>query len=175
MEKRQLRKAFNNVSRLPAVQYERQAKMRGLSQFYVLPDNIRAADLEDLIVTARPGPFVTALSRRVEKLNPILKKIPYNRDSHVAHFRVIMGVVSGFNVDDISYFMRSISRNGSPALNSRKKSPTKQMIAFIEAAGRPPMQWAPSRKTLEKICQRIKRKEYESKRVVLQQIQSLQP
>jgi hypothetical protein len=165
MAKSKLSKIFNDVSRLPAVRFERAAKMRGISQFYKLPDGVKAADLEDVVILLRPGALVSAVARLLEELNPQLKKIPYNRQDDVANFRFVMGVVSALNIDDISYFMRSISRGGKPAQNSCTKNPTKQMIAFIQAAGCPHMEWAPSRKTLQKICQRIKRQESQSKRV----------
>jgi hypothetical protein len=172
MPKSKLSKIFNDVSRLPAVQYERAMHMRGIARFYELPQSVTAAELEDFIRAFGPGETVSSLARELEMLNPELRKVPLNRADHVANFRFAMGVVSAFNVDDISYFMRSVSHNGRPALNSRKKGPTKEMIAFIEAAGRPDMEWAASRKTLEKICQRIKRKEAKIRRAALRPPQS---
>ncbi len=110
----------------PAVSFENEYRLQGVAQQYRLPKGLSAVDLETyaVLLSCRKDLAAEQCHDKMTDLwsaliarNPTLKKIDFSPEDSAALFKMIMGVASAFNADDIQYFIRNfISGTENPEL-----------------------------------------------------------
>ena len=98
----------------PAVEFEENYNVKGISQNYILPQGISADTLQSYMLINRFRTDIdqkekiknsNAVYKTITKLNPVLKKINDKIENNDQKYFLIMGVASAFNLDDIDTFI----------------------------------------------------------------------
>lgn len=180
-----LSRAFNNAATHPALQFQRANNLRGIAGRYYIPDGKTAAQYEKAMsrkmhdhveqemakcgatpyeywATAErlglPGFLEKSWDKLVE-LNPVLKDVKVNRSSVEDVYNAHIGVTSGFNVDDLNFFLeQKHTGQGLPALQARNMPVHGARVARIESVAAVSFSWVASPKTAKKIEARFKRR-----------------
>jgi hypothetical protein len=177
-------KAFNDLSTHPARKFEVFNHFRGIAGRYKIPDGMTAKHYEqkhhdrlqeallasvpdkDIVLhvlwqgtRTLPVPdFLHESWRRLVKLNPILKTIKMNPDNTRDLYNAHMGVTSGFNVDDINFYIERDNDGGQAAKQAREMPVHGAMLKRINAVSATHLNWVPSPQTAQKIEAGFKRR-----------------
>lgn len=99
--------------------------------------------------------------RRLEEENPELKKLAFNRSNGGELYNALLGVTSGFNMQDIDLFLKARRTGQPPGLYIRNADAFRAHMEWmqnnLDACERP--HWIPSLPTLEKIRDKLSRKQ----------------
>lgn len=90
---------------------------------------------------------ITALANRLIDLNPALARLQFDRNNQRHCTDIVMGVTSGFNTDDMQFFLDGNSYQKSmdnPAYAAKA-------AAALDALGADHLGWVPAPKTLDRI------------------------
>jgi hypothetical protein len=141
----------------PALVFAEENGLSGIGRTYALPPGLDAETIEAYVLalrwTARAGLMtpqryaerMQELGAALEEINPALAALAYDRTEAPAVFDVVMGVTSGFNTDDIqffidgNYFARAIADRAYADKYRRAEE------------GHSRIGWVPSPKTLDRI------------------------
>ncbi len=152
--------------RQPAADFEQKYGLRHIARSYHLPQGISAPELEayallmhyrsDLPRAVYLGKMAALWEDLVDR-NPDLGKIKYDLAKNPdAHYFLAQGVASGFNPDDIGYFVQKQAEKKPPYAEMTRSRPYISLAAaFNEAAG---MQWAAAPETLARIARQFGKK-----------------
>lgn len=177
------RSAGDRSTRHPAYEFQRNNNLRGIAGRYRIPGGYTAPEYEDLtsrkmtramnklaggrgnrhnwrlMATAESPDFLQRSWRRLLALNPVLQNVKVDVKNAHDLFNAHFGVTSGFNPDDINFFLeqRHVG-DGLPAKQAREMPVHGARIARVEAVAASHMFWVASPKTVEKIEQRFKRR-----------------
>lgn len=168
-----LQKAFNRVARKSSDRHQRPALLLqaefGLTDIgcdYKMPEGIAHKKIEAYVLclmwayrqeqlpAAVFGPAMHELLDRMEDLNPELKRLRYDRTDARRLFDAAMGVTSGFNIDDMQFFL-----DGNYGYIAEKnpqwvaKHETVKRLLGIMGPG-----WVASEPTLDKIAAQARAK-----------------
>lgn len=173
-----LSRAFNDAATHPALRFQRDNNLRGIAGRYFIPDGKTAAQYEKAMSRKMHVHVETEMAKRgateydywkvaedmglpgfLEKswdklveLNPALKKVKLDRSCVEDVYNAHIGVTSGFNVNDINFFLRQKHvGNGLPALQSHKMPVHGARLDRINAAAESQMFWVASPATAKKI------------------------
>ncbi|MEZ0224353.1 MAG: hypothetical protein ACAH83_07370 [Alphaproteobacteria bacterium] len=179
-----LSRAFNDAATHPALRFQRQNNLRGIAGRYFIPDGKTAAQYEKWMsrrMSAHVGremkkrnatefdywavaedlglpPFLEKSWDRLVELNPALKDVKLNKSGVEDVYNAHIGVTSGFNVDDINFFLKQKHiGDGLPAKQAREMPVHGARLARIRAAAEAEMFWVVSPATAKKIEKRFKR------------------
>jgi hypothetical protein len=98
--------------------------------------------------------------RQLEAANPVLKKLDFDRSNGGEMYNALMGVTSGFNPDDINFYLKLQRDNVLPGLHIQTAPAFKVHMEWMEnrmsVCDRPG--WIPSLPTLEKIRSEFREK-----------------
>ena len=170
---KKIRPAFNApatqrllLKKQPALQFEKQNSLAGIAGRYVMPENIKPFELESVLIkvaaTTEALPLYTDLWRRLEAANPELKSVFLQPDDPRCMDYALMGVVSGFNVDDINFFLKG-HREGIPSY-TYSQSPQRFRRLYNEIERRThSIPWVPAPATLEKIKAQLDKQDKEKR------------
>lgn len=152
----------HRLSCQPAAQFADHAHLRGIAGRYVFSKGVTPNEIENVLIQIGQKSDVMPLYRKLwahlKSMNPELKKIRLRKDN-VENIRdAIMGVSSGFNIDDIVYFLKLRRQNILAALYNRTQPNTFSMISEIEERSGATMYWVASPQTLTKIRDRLRRR-----------------
>lgn len=103
-----------------AEDFENKYGVAGISHDYLLPEGRTARDIELELWFSSQGRMLEWRSNMVDKiiaLNPELSDLKYDRENLQSLEDIIGGVTTGFNSDDIEYYVRWVEDN--PDLNER--------------------------------------------------------
>jgi hypothetical protein len=146
-----LRKSFNKAAQRrwkmehqPPFKFQTAARIRGVVEDYGFPEGVVPDDLENI--------------------NPRLENVIFNRGDIEEIYHALYGVASGFNVEDINYFLELCRKGVYPAVWSRSQPDIKPVAEHIEGRVRQHMEWVVSPPTLKKIKSKLDRKDARSKR-----------
>lgn len=140
-----LSKAFNDVSRHPARCFELGNNLRGIAGHYKIPQAMTACAYEaqtiermheaarrkaqrkntevgyfwEFIRAIKSPKFLLESWDELVRLNPVLGKIQMNKQSAEDLFNAHMGVTSGFNINDINFYIEQTHQGGFPARQAR--------------------------------------------------------
>jgi hypothetical protein len=180
-----LSRAFNDASTHPALRFQRDNNLRGIAGRYYIPDGKTAAQYEKAMSRRMHAHVEAEMKKRnatefdywrvaesmgvpafLEKswgklvaLNPALKKVKFDRRCVEDAYNVHIGVTSGFNVNDINFFIRQRHvGEGLPALQSHRMPVHGARLDRINAAAESQMFWVASPATAKKIEKRFRRK-----------------
>lgn len=97
---------------------------------------------------------------RLERANPELKALTFDRTHAGETYNALMGVTSGFNVQDIDFFLKLRRENKIPAMTVMNDPAFKKHLDWMQNAAsvceRPC--WVPSLPTMENITGQLKAK-----------------
>jgi hypothetical protein len=169
----------------PALQFSRANNLRGIAARYRIPGGEIASIYEDemwrkmeavvtlqaaatnmvgqnfwsIAETMQPPAFLKKSWDKLVKLNPRLKDIRMNKNAAADMLNAHLGVTSGFNVDDINFYIeQQHTGEGKPAMQARRMPDHGGRLARIEAVAQEDLQWVASPATAKKIEQRFKRR-----------------
>ena len=173
----------NASCRHPALLFQTENRLRGIAGRYVIPGNRTASEYEDHIwnevegalkhrlagyhpqgiwsvLVKSPPPAVLRDSwNELLRLNPQLKGVKVNRKNGADLLEAHTGVTSGFNVDDINFYLEQLKTGERlPSKQSRAMPVHGDRIARVEAAAGKHMYWVASPQTVEKIEARFRRR-----------------
>jgi hypothetical protein len=177
-------KAFNDISIHPARKFELFNHIRGIAGRYKIPQGMTAKQYEEkhrLLMqetlltsvpnkdiaphilwqetrTIQPPAFLQESWDRLVKLNPILKTIKMNSDNTRDLYNAHMGVTSGFNTDDINFYIERDNDGGQAAKQAREMPVHGDMLKRINAVSATHLNWVPSPQTAQKIEAGFKRR-----------------
>ena len=138
--------------RYPAQEFEKQLNIKNISRIYIMPDN------KTMLRIAKETKFKEQnLEERnhtlsaIIKLNPELKKINYDKTEELDVEDFLFGVTSGFNPDDINYYIQTNSKKPGTLLN---KGQTEKLAMHYFAQEQMNIRhiWHASRPTLQSIA-----------------------
>ena len=179
-----LSRAFNNAATHPALRFQRDNHLRGIAGRYFIPDGKTAAQYEKWMsrkMSAHVGAeikkrnatdydywpiaedlglpaFLEKSWDRLVELNPALEQVKLNRACVEDVYNAHIGVTSGFNIDDINFFLKQKHiGEGLPARQSHEMPVHGARLARINAAAEAQMYWVVSPATAKKIEKRFKR------------------
>lgn len=96
----------------------------------------------------------------IERLNPQTEKVVFDRNDVEQTYQALLGVTSGFNIDDINFFL-DLSRQGfPPGAHSRTLPGYNEMRLNVESRAGTPLYWVASMNTLKKIKQQLDTREF---------------
>jgi hypothetical protein len=180
------RRPGDEHTRHPALEFQTQNHLRGIAGRYRIPGNYTAPEYEDrmsreMIALARP--LLTGQERRnfwdvlekiapppqlkkswntLVRLNPALKAVKFDKTNAEEMYNAHLGVTSGFNVDDINFFLQQKHvGEGLPARQARAMPGHGERLKRIDDIAKAPMFWVASPKTAEKVEARLLRKKKE--------------
>ena len=185
------RRPGDHSGRHPALEFQTGNHLRGIAGRYVIPGNYTAPEYEDMtsrkmhdaaaamaggdiprfafwdiIEKAPPPEFLAKSWNRLVRLNPVLKKVRLDKTNAEDMYNAHLGVTSGFNVDDINFFLEQKKvGEGLPAKQAREMPVHGDRVKRIDAIALTPMFWVASPKTAEKIEERLLRHKAEAERV----------
>jgi hypothetical protein len=149
-----LSKTFNDVSRHPALRFVRGNDLDnesfGIAALYRIPDGVTAAAYEDKVNSKAESGDTGYLRKSWAKLvalNPALEDVELDKDRLEDILDAHMGATSGFNVDDINFYIEQRHLLRKPALHARGMLVHGDRIKRIEAASKTPVSWVPSPRT----------------------------
>lgn len=168
-------------SRYPALAFARANGLRGIGQRYVIPNGLSAVELEDRIwartfglwpraTTWNPNgrhktsvpthtPFhLRQLWQQMKDLNPALHKLRVRANTTDAVLTALTGVTSGFNLNDIQYYLNLEQRGWAPAYHSLRHPLHGPRIRQIDKVAAVPSQWVMSPATISLIEKKFVRK-----------------
>ena len=154
------------LKKQPALQFEKQNGLNGIAGQYTMPENVRPFDLERVLVKAAATvaalPLYADLWERLEAANPELKNISIQPEDPLCMDYALMGVVSGFNVDDINFFLKG-HKEGIPSY-TYSQSPPRFKRLYKEITQRTGgINWIPAPATLEKIKSQLDKRDKEKR------------
>ena len=185
------RRPGDHTSRHPALDFQTANLLRCIAGRYVIPSNYTAPEYEDLtsrkmhdaaaalaggeaprfkfwdiIEKAPPPEFLRKSWNKLVRLNPVLKGVRFDKANAEEMYNAHLGVTSGFNVDDINFFLEQKKvGDGLPAKQAREMPVHGERLQRIEAAALTPMFWVASPKTAEKVEERLLRHKAEAGRL----------
>lgn len=159
-----LTKAFNKAAvplerhQRPALEFAEKAKLADIGQNWHLPAGLDAPTIEAYalvlrwatqqgrITADRYNQRLSVLCQTLEDLNPVLATLTYDRRDCLRMFDVALGVTSGFNADDIQFFLDG--NYYSLAMQNRDYARQNNLAKQVTGVD---MFWVPSPKTLHRI------------------------
>jgi hypothetical protein len=169
--------------RHPALEFQTQNHLRSIAGRYRIPGNYTAPEYEDVtsaMVIAETKAMVTPADKRshwnvleriappeplkkswnrLVRLNPVLKGVKFDRNNGEEMYNAHLGVTSGFNVDDMNFFLEQKRvGEGLPAKQAHEMPVHGDRLLRIEGMAKTPMFWVASPKTAEKVEARLLRK-----------------
>lgn len=176
-----LKKLFNDVSRHPSHQFEQENDLQDISGVYDMPFGMQASEYEDYFRQAvsfllseagielgggatymkqrLPLPIVKNSWEALKALNPVLDHVKMDEENGYDVYCAVMGVTSGFNIDDINFFLEQIHVDrGFAALQARNMPDHGPRLARIEGAAAGYMGWVASPKTAKAVEAQFKKK-----------------
>ena len=152
----ELARIFNKVSREPARQFEKAYGLSGIAGKYRFPKSLPAQKIEDDGYWKEDYESLTKTWKKLTDRNPCLKNIKVTEGSRHDFANAVLGVSSGFNVDDINFFLE-MSKKGIPAGKYVSEQPEfKKIYDWIrQATGRDDIFWVPSLPTFKKIKRQL--------------------
>lgn len=144
----------------PALALERASGMTGLSENYTLPENISAYNLQvyaQLVMQGKERGNPAVSQARLDKLsevtallvtlNPQLEKLQFDHSNGWKQYDVILGVASGFRVDDIQFYLDGNTLTTEKTADYRTSMENVKKILDL--------QWIPSLPTLQAVEQQL--------------------
>lgn len=156
-----LAQAFNNAYREPARRYEKTYKLSGIAGKYRFPKSLPARKIQDDGHWKKDYATLTGTWKKLVDRNPCLKQIKTQEGNRRELVDALMGVVSGFNVNDINFFL-DLSRKNLPAGSYSEQLPAfKEIYDWIrQKTGQNDIYWVPSLPTLQKMKSQLESKNY---------------
>jgi len=142
--------AFNAVTHQPAWEFERANDVKGIAGRYVIPDGMTAYSYERRMLRSVKKNLAQSW-RKLRLANPELSRIRIDKTDAFSVYDAHMGVTSGFNIDDINFFMALRQRIEAVALYVRSSPVHGARLERIDAICRARLQWVPSPKTARKM------------------------
>ncbi len=150
----------------PAAIFEKRHGLSGIARHYILPESVSPQDLETYALLMRHRNDISrdSFSRRMAEVacalvarNPDLGAINCDTQKDpYAHYTLIQGVASGFNPDDIAYFLACAAEGHRPYTSMVETEAYKNLCATFNAASSPG--WALAPKTLARIEAQLREK-----------------
>ena len=149
---KKLIEAFNNTLREPARRYEKMYGLCDIAGKYRFPKSLSAKEIQDDGHWKKDAGSLTVIWKKLVDRNPVLKNVREPTACKRDLVDAVMGVVSGFNVNDINFFLE-LSRKNLPAGSYSEKLPEfKEIYDWLQQkTGRNDIYWVPSLPTLKKI------------------------
>jgi hypothetical protein len=176
------RRPGDSHSRHPALEFQTNNHLRGIAGRYQIPGNYTAPEYEDktsreirraakemnggveafnfwaVLEKNRPPKFLTKSWNKLVRLNPQLKKVKFDKTNAEEMYNAHLGVTSGFNVDDINFFMEQKKvGEGLPAKQAHEMPVHGDRLNRIDNMAKTPMFWVASPKTAVKVEERLLR------------------
>lgn len=177
-----LSKAFNDLSHYPARRFELSNNLRNIAGHYKIPNGMTAdayekrirkkLDKEVNLEAQRKnitGGFRIVLKmmkspkfhldswHKLVRLNPVLTDVQIDKENAMDLFNAHFGVTSGFNIDDINFYIAQEHRGVLPAQDARAMPDHGERLKRIEAVSKTSVNWVMSPKTARKVENRLKR------------------
>lgn len=173
-EQRRLKEIFNDVSRHPSIEFEQQNDLTDIGGYYNMPRGMSAAEYEDwfwgtntaqleakdvaigdgkrYMSAKQPSSHVMNSWLELKALNPELENVRLDENLHYDVYCAVMGVTSGFNIDDINFFLEQLYvGHGYPAVQGRNMPTHGERLERIEDVSEERMSWVPSPRTAQRI------------------------
>lgn len=164
-----VRKSFNEavlrehlLEKQPSLRFEVQAGLSGICGQYIFPEGIQPFELEEMLVMlplqAEALPLFQDIWRRIELLNPVLGAVAVQKADSADIYHALLGVTSGFNIDDINFYLDTKRRGLKPWAYSQQQPHLKKLYDDIQARACL-MLWVAAPETLEKIKAQMDKKQ----------------
>ena len=176
------RRPGDNLSRHPALEFQTNNHLRGIAGRYKIPGNVTAPEYEDMmsqkvhaaiealsdgkaknfwdvLETTDPFDFLAKSWKKLVRLNPVLRKVRLDEGSAEEVYNAHLGVTSGFNVDDINFFLEQKRiGEGLPAKQAHEMPVHGERLDRIDAVAKTRVFWVASPATAHKVEERFKRR-----------------
>ena len=157
--------AFNAAARRevlehqPARDFESRTRFKGIAGRYIFPQGVKPLVLEEELVRTKKGESFEAkfggVFRDLLILNPDLHRLRFDKSSPRQFYSTMLGITSGFNVDDINYFVDLISKGEPPAFHLRSDPRLNALFRQAEHRADAPIEWVPSPETLGTVHRKL--------------------
>lgn len=137
----------------PAKELEEKLNLSGISREYKMPNGktmLRVA--KETLYQDKNVTELNAVLKEIIALNPELSTISYDKTHERNIVDFIMGITSGFNPDDISFYLQTQPKDYNHVLTKAQLERLAVCDIFSEKL-ETPLGWIPSKQTLEKITQ----------------------
>lgn len=152
----ELAKIFNRIDPEPARHFEEAYGLSGIAEKYDFPEGLSARKIEKDGYWKKDHPTLSQLWAQLVDRNPRLNAVTLREDSRLDLSHAVQGVASGFNVNDINFFLE-LDRKGVPAgAYLDKNAETREIYDWIrKETGRDDIRWVPSPPTFREIKRQL--------------------